>query len=196
MTERLGRFSDAVESLEEYVDRDDGCRNMLGARNLLGYAYLVLAADIAAGPNPANRTYVDRADELLQGGGYESLASYLVGRPRQAALEPFISPHLDHDATDKYGRTRICNAVMLLDRQAVETELARGANPNGICSSEPLVVRLAGMRPREKRAEQESILRLLLQYGGKYENFSNCNPAVVEGCSFYLYPIFQEYGIE
>lgn len=196
MTERLSRFAEAVESLEQYVDRDGGCRGMTGATTLLAYAYLVLAADISAGPAPANRAYVERAAELLGDGGYEELASYLVNRPYQALLEPFIAPHLDPAATDEHGRTRICSALMLLDFRAVETELARGADPNGMCGGEPLVVRLASMRPRDNRGAQEHILRLLLQYGGKHENFSYCNPAVVEGCSFYLYPIFQEYGID
>ena len=196
MTERLGRFAEAVETLEPYEGRHGHCAETAGSRMLLGYAYLVLAADIAAGPAAANHAYVDRADELLADGGYENLASFLLNRPRQALLEPFLAPHFDPEATDQYGRTRICNALMVLDAQAVYTELARGADPNGICGGEPLVVRLAGMVPKYRRTEQEHILRLLLQYGGKYENFGRCNPAVVDGCSFYLYPIFQEFGIE
>lgn len=70
------------------------------------------------------------------------------------------------------------------------------SDPHGLFEINAYQTRGGGMVPKYRRTEQEHILRLLLQYGGKYENFGRCNPAVVEGCSFYLYPIFQEFGIE
>src|SRR6056297_2233367 len=193
MTERMERFEQAIEKIEPLVDRDRGCSSQPGARVYLGYAYLVLASRLAARPEPVNEAYVDRANELLADGGHARLAGFLVSRPREAAVKPFLLPWLNTEETDQYGRTRLCNGVVLLNPETVQAELARGADPNGLCNGNPLALHVALIATREYVTERQTILGLLLEYGATVDDLSFCNSTDMGDCATVLYPIFRQY---
>jgi hypothetical protein len=187
-----GRADLAREALEPY--EGTRCDRFVDPHVLLAYAYFLGAADIAAGPTPANADLVQRADSVIAG-DYAALASWVERKPNAARVEPFLLQKLDVDATDKYGRTRISNAVLLLNAPVVSAELERGADPNGRCVNNPLATYLSLMGTRKQIKERQDILRLLLQHGARPESIEWCKDPSNGDCGVVLLPIFREYGL-
>ena len=94
--------------------REAGEFSVKVAENLEFYCclYLVVRSELSRRADWGESCLRRPCRRTLADGGYENLASFLLNRPRQALLEPFLAPHFDLEATDRYGRTRICNAVI------------------------------------------------------------------------------------
>jgi len=195
LMESQGRFDDGIQVIESHMGRNFECRGMLGdAWDFLAYGTLVKAAEISPVPTRANEAYTEKARDAVQG-DFSNLAAWLVGRPRESMLAPFIVGDLDVEETDQYGRTRICNGVLLLNPTTVRTELERGANPDGDCVGDSLVQYLTLMGGRDKIAERQAVLRLLLEHGARPGDVSYCRREGNGVCPTALVPVFEEFGL-
>jgi hypothetical protein len=195
LMESQGRFDDGIRVIESHRGEDFECPNLLGdAWDFLAYGNLVKAAGIAPVPTAGNERYVNAADDAVNG-DYSDLSAWLVGRPREQMLAPFILGDLDVEETDQYGRTRICNGVLLLNPVTVRAELERGANPNGDCGGDSLVQYLTLMGGRDKITERQAVLRLLLEHGARPGDVSYCRRESNGVCPTALVPVFEEFGL-
>lgn len=193
MMEGEGRYEEARDVLESYLRPNMACSGMVRSPMLLGYAYLVAAADVAPYPVAGNAAYLARADELLEG-NYAELASWLEGRPQESKVRSFILPKLPVDAVDRWGATKICRAIQQFNADSVRAELDRGADPDGLCGDRPLEAYIRLMVTRSHVAERQAMLRLLLEYGATVGNISGCASPSEGDCGTVLLPIYQAFG--
>jgi hypothetical protein len=195
LMESQGRFDDGIQVIESHMGKSFECLGMLGsAWDFLAYGTLVKAAAISPVPTSANAAYVEKARDAVQG-DFSDLSAWLVGRPRENMLAPFILDGLDVEETDQYGRTRICNGVLALNAITVRTELERGADPNGECVGGSLVQYLTLMGGRDKVDERRAVLRELLKHGAQPGDVSYCRDPGNGLCSTALVPLFEEFGL-
>jgi len=188
-----GHLDEAREVLERYFVPGEECRGLVHTRQMLAYANLAAAADVAPYPTAGNAAFLARADELLDG-DYLDLANWLIGRPREADLRPFILPKLEVDAVDAAGVTRLCHAVVRLNVEAVRVELERGADPNIECSGDPPAEYIRHIATREKVAERQAVLQLLLENGATVGDVRGCASPSEGDCASVLLPIYQAFG--
>jgi hypothetical protein len=193
LSEGRDRVADARELLEKHVAGHERCSNYALARMLLAYTYLVAAAELGSSVNAANAAWVQRADALLEG-DYTRLASWLVGRPRESKLRPFVVGSLPTDAVDRYGHTQICNGVIALNADTVRAELERGADPNGQCDDGSLVRRVLLMITLGRIAERQAVIKVLLDHGARPADVQGCAGPYSGDCETVLLPILYAYG--
>jgi hypothetical protein len=195
LSESQRRFDDVVELLESKRSQDSGCLGTEQNRTLLAQAYLMQAARIGSGPNAQNRHLLERAAAILRG-DFSGVGAHVIGRPQAATLQPFIAAVVGPEEKDRYGRTRLCTAVMHLVVDVARAELARGADPNGACGRGLLVEYVVHMATREKVAERQGVLRALLESGAKPSPVlvDVCARSSVDDCRIVLLPIFEKYG--
>ena len=195
LMENQNRVDDAIAVVEPHLDDFIDCPGwIVNGRDMLAYAYLVRAAEIDSAPSDRNAEFVARARAAVDG-NFSRLSSWLVGRPRERLLEPCLFAGLEAGSTDAYGRTRICNGVLLLQPDTVRIELERGANPNGRCENGTLVTYLTLMGGRNKVPERQAILTELLEHGARPSDVRYCRDPANGVCSTALAPIFEQYGL-
>jgi len=198
LLESQKRFDDVRALLEPYAQREGRCLNFPRTRMLLAYTYLVAAADIDRGVTSRNAALVEKASALVND-DYSELARWLLGRPQEARLRPFILAGVDVDAVDRYGQTQICNAIVYRNAEAVRAELERGADPNGRCENVSLVERVLIMFTTNWVAERQAVVKVLLEHGAKLvkDDFRLCaDPTNGGDCATAMLPILQQYGAQ
>lgn len=191
LSEDGGRFAQARALLESPKAQNADCLGAERNRVLLAQAYLMEAARISAGPTAANAALVSKAHEIL-GGDWSELARHVIGRPQFAALQPFLASATAPSSLDRYGRTQICNAVMLLDVAAVQAQLDLGADPNGRCEDDSLIDHLVMTASERSAGAGQTIVRLLRGAGARVtpRDIEWCrNPDNGRACAQLLLPL-------
>jgi len=192
LTEDWNRFDDARDLLEKYSGHDGRCWQTKG-RMYLAYVYLVDAANISPLPGPENAALVARASALLDR-DFSGLADWLLQRPQEERLRPFILPNVSTSAVDEYGRTHLCSALILLEVSAVKAEIARGADPNAECSGSHPANLLLLMAWGDRIAKAEPLLRAFLDAGARPSQIIDCTHPHERQCAA-LVPVLREYGL-
>jgi hypothetical protein len=192
LTESWNRFDDARVLLEKYSGHDGPCWRSKG-RMYLAYVYLVDAANRAPVPTLANAELVARASALVDG-DFSGLASWLLQRPQEQRLRPFISPKLATNAVDQYRRTLLCSALIGLQAATVKAEIERGADPNEQCSGSHPVNLILLMGLGDRLPEGDAVLRVLLAAGARPSEVIDCTHPHETQCAG-LVPTLREYGL-
>lgn len=187
------RYREVQQLLESPGAVAGQCQGLDMNRMLLAESYLLQAAELDPQPSPRNAELRTKASVILRG-DFAGLAGWVMGRPQERTLRPFLSTAMPVDAVDQYGRTVICNAVISESVEGVTTELRRGADPNGRCDRNRLANYILLMATHEHVTERQAMLRALLEHGGKVEPRMPCNGPDGGDCYKVLRPILEEFG--
>ncbi|MEO8017010.1 MAG: hypothetical protein ABI769_04290 [Pseudomonadota bacterium] len=193
LSEVDGKFPEVIKLLESPRAKEGHCLGLDANRTLLAQAYLMEAAKISAGPSPANKHLIDRADQVLNG-DYTSVAAHVQGRPQYATLQPFLAAYVQPDEEDVNGVTKLCHAIGFLNVAVVREQLEAGADPNGRCRDESLVGSLVFMATVEKDERRREIMRALLEHGARVTNIDSCRSPNNGDCAQVLLPLMEKYS--
>jgi tetratricopeptide (TPR) repeat protein len=179
--------------IEENLRKSNTCLGTPPVRTLLAEAYLLEAAQAGPGPNKANAKLVQQALDAL-GGDLTPVAQRVAPRSFLTPVLPFLTGHVDHQALDGYGKTLICAGVIYLNPVLVKEELDSGANPNGRCEADSLVLAVLHQVTNEKVMERQQLLRLLLTRGARVEGIDYCSSPDDGDCYKVLLPILRDFN--
>lgn len=178
--------------IEEYQRRTGSCVASPPIQALLAEAYLLEAAKLGPAPNRANAKLLRQAVDVLDG-NLTPVAQRAAARIMLLPVLPFLKGHVDHRALDTYGRSLICSGVTSLNPDFVKEELDSGADPNGSCDTDSLVLAVLHQVTNDKVAERQQLLRLLLSRGARVEGIDYCSSPDDGDCYKVLLPILKEF---
>lgn len=162
-------------------------------RVLLAQAYLMEAAQLGAGPVPANEHLIQRAADVLQG-DFTGLAAHVMSRPQSKKLQPFLAELTHPEERDDADRIALCNAVIQLNVDAVEAQLEAGADPNARCDAqESMVGYVISMATTSYVERRQTVMRLLLEHGAKPVKLDMCRSPDTGDCADVLLPLLERY---
>jgi len=192
LIEFRGDPAGGAKLIEKYFRKNGECLATPEVRTLLAEAYLLEAAKIAPQPTRKTATLVKQAKEAL-GDDFMPLAQRVAIRPQLAALLPYLKGTVDVRETDDNGHTLICSAVIGANPAMVDAQLSEGADPNGRCEHESLVGHMLLTAASSQIKERQTILRSLLERGGRVELLKSCGDPHLGTCYTNFYPILKEF---
>jgi tetratricopeptide (TPR) repeat protein len=187
------RYREVQQLLESPGAVAGQCQGLDMNRMLLAESYLLQAAELDPKPSPRNAELRTKASVILRG-DLTGLADWVMGRPQEQTLRPFLATAVPVDAVDANGNTRLCSAVTTFSVQTVNEELNRGADPNGRCNTYRMSNYILHMATDKHVTERQAMLRALLGHGGKVEPKMSCNSPEGGDCYQVLRPILEEFG--
>lgn len=190
--ELRGDSAAGVKLIEKHLRTSDECAGTPLVRILLAEAYLLEAAKISPVPGPANATLARQAKEAM-GGDLTPIVDRAPMRLFLVPILPFLNGFMDVRTVDGNGDTLICQAVAFNNTAMVKALLARGADPNGRCEHDSLVMSLLLRPTRDKIPEHQLILRSLLERGARVEWLDACASPDNGNCSTVYLPILKEF---
>ena len=163
-------------------------------RVMLSEAYLLQAAAIAPQLTDANRSLVQQAKDTLGGDLTEVARRAAMHTPELDPLIPFFRGNVDSIRHDARGRTTLCAAFDTGNITLMQEELENGAPANEDCENFTLV-HLVLTLPLNKIPAVESVLRILLERGAKFDSreMDFCARKKGGACAANLLPILQEF---
>jgi len=192
LIEFRGDPADGARLIEKYFRKNGECVATPEVRTLLAEAYLLEATKIAPQPTRKTEALVNKAEEAL-GGDFMPLGQRVAIRPQLSALLPYLKGTVDVRETDDNGHTLICSAIIGANPAMVNAQLSEGADPNGRCEHESLVGRILLTAASSQIEERQTILRSLLERGGRVELLKSCGDPKLGTCYTNFYPILKEF---
>ncbi len=190
--ELRGDATAGARLIEKHLRTSGKCVATPLVRTLLAEAYLLEAAKIAPQPAPANASLIRQAKEAM-GGDLAPVVDRVPARLFLAPILPFLNGFMDVRSADENGETLICQAIAFNNAAMVKALLAQGADPNGRCEHDSLVMSLLLRPTRDKIPEHQLILRSLLERGARVEWLDACASPDNGNCSTAYLPILKEF---
>ena len=187
-----GDSAAGIRLIEKHLRTSGECEGTLLVRTLLAEAYLLEAAKISPAPGPANATLTRQAKEAM-GGDLTPIVDRVPMRLFLAPILPFLNEFMDVRSVDGNGDSLICQAIAFNNTAMVKALLARGADPNGRCEHDSLVMSLLLRPTRDKIPEHQLILRSRLERGARVEWLKECASPDNGNCSTAYLPILKEF---